>query len=124
VDDQSCCSETSIDGFSLAKTLVNDIVVVTVFGDVDMVTAPEVLNVIHWVGRRRSAALILDLREVTFLSVAGINVLIDGCRRILPHRRFGVVADGPVAYRPLILLGIDAFVALYRSLEQALVDLA
>ena len=124
MDDQRCCSETAVDGFSLTETRVNDIVVVAVSGDLDMVTAPEVLKAIQLVGRRRSAALIVDLTEVTFLSVAGMNVLIDARRRILPHRRFGVVADGAATIRPLELLGIDAVVALYRTLDEALVDFA
>ncbi len=123
MDRQSLCSKAAIDGFRLKETRVNDVVVVAVSGDLDMVTAPEVLEVIQLVGRRRSAALIVDLTDVSFLSVAGMNVLIDAGRRILPHRRFGVVADGAATIRPMELLGIDAVVALYRNLDDALIDL-
>jgi anti-sigma B factor antagonist len=122
VDDQNHGSGTSVDGFGITATRANDVVVVAVSGDLDMVTAPEVLKAVHSVGRMRSAALIVDLTRVTFLSVAGMNVLIDARRKVLPHRPFGVVADGPVACRPLKLLGIDTVVALYRTLDEVFVD--
>ena len=37
--------------------------------------------------------------------------------------RFGVVADGPTTSRPIRLLGIDAILALYPTLDDAVRDL-
>ena len=37
--------------------------------------------------------------------------------------RFGIVAEGPATSRPIRLLGIDAILALYPTLDDALRDL-
>jgi anti-sigma B factor antagonist len=121
---RSHCGNPSLDGFAVAATRVNDVVVVSVSGDLDMVTVPMAFEAIQLAGHAESAALIVDLTGVAFLSVAGITLLLDAHRQVASHRRFRVVASGSATSRPLKLLGIDAVVALYRTLDEALADLA
>jgi anti-sigma B factor antagonist len=113
-----------VDSLSLVQTWVNDVVVVEVSGDVDMASAPELMTAIEWAGREEPAALVVNLTGATFLSVAGMNLLLDVHREMPSHRWFRVVADGPATSRPLQLLGIDSVVALYPTLDAALADLA
>ena len=111
-------------GFRVAENWVEHIVVVTVSGDLDMLTAPAVAEVIQAANGKEPAALIVDLSRVEFLASAGMNLLIQAHRDIAPSGRFGVVADGPSTGRPLTLIGIDTIVAVYRTLDDALDDLA
>lgn len=110
--------------FGVAEFWVNDIVVVAVSGDLDMVTAPEVSESLQRAGGGESAALIVDLTGVTFFSLAGMNAVVDAHRNTPSLRRFAVIANGPATSRPMKLLGLDTVVALYRTLDEALVDLA
>lgn len=111
-----------VDSFSIVETWVDDTVVLAVSGDLDMVTAPELVEAIRSAGRKESTAVIVNLTGVTFLSLAGINLLIDTQRETPPHRRFRVVADGPATRRPLKLLQIDTVITLHRTMDEALVD--
>jgi hypothetical protein len=53
-----------------------------------------------------------------------MTVLITAHRDIAPSARFGVVADGPSTSRPLKKIGIDSIVGVYRTLDEALNELA
>lgn len=111
---QKACS------FAVAETWLDRVAVIAVSGDLDILTAPELTKAIQVATREEPVALIVDLSRVTFLGVAGMNLLITAHRNAAPSTRFGVVADGPITYRPLKLLGIDAILALYRTLVDAL----
>lgn len=111
------------EGFAVDEHWVDRTVVITASGDLDMLTAPMLAAAIGAATRKEFSALIVDLSIVEFLASAGMNVLVDTHRNILPPRRFGVVADGPATSRPLKLVGIDTIVALYRTLDDALGDL-
>jgi anti-anti-sigma factor len=121
---RSHCEKPSLAGFGVATTRVDDVVVVSVSGDLDMVTVPKASEAIELASRAESEAMIVDLTGATFLSATGITMLLDAHRETASHRRFRVVADGSATSRPLKLLGIDAVVALYRTLDEALADLA
>ena len=54
-----------------------DLVVISVAGEIDSVTAPKLSASLHRELERRPAVLILDLTAVSFLGVAGLHVL--GC---------------------------------------------
>lgn len=124
MDCENGCSKRWVDGFSLAEFWANDILVVAISGDLDMLTAPDVMTAIRLAGHSGSAAVVVDLTGVTFLSAAGMNLLVDAHRETRSARRFVVVADGSATSRPLRLMGIDTLVTLYRTLDEALVGLA
>ncbi len=89
-----------------------DTVVVRVVGEVDMATAPTVMNSVHGYVSAPGRTLVLDLTEVTFFGSDGINVLLtlrSACRRTGAHLR--VVANTPAVLHPLEVTGlIDHFV--------------
>ena len=111
-------------GFGIAEHWVERIAVLTVSGDLDMLTTPELAEAIEAAARKEPAALVVDLSRVAFLASAGMSVLITAHRNIAPPGRFGVVANGPATSRPLKLIGIDTVVAVFRTLEDALNRLA
>ena len=117
------CSIAPAAGFGVTEHWVERTVVMTVFGDLDVATAPELADAIHAAARKGPAALIVDLSRVDFLASAGMSLLITVHRDIAPSALFGVVADGPSTSRPLRLVGLDTVFAVYRSLDEAMAEL-
>ena len=111
-------------GFVVDELWLERMVVISAAGDLDMLTAPTLAGAIAAAVRHQPEALIVDLSGVGFLASAGMNVLVNAHEELAPAVRFGVVADGPATSRPLKVIGIDAIVALYRTLDEARVDLA
>jgi anti-sigma B factor antagonist len=110
-------------GFEVRLTSSDGLVVLSVCGEVDMLTAPELSEVICDALGQSPAGVIVDLTEVEFLACIGMNVLVaaqEAADAITV--RFGVVADGVATSRPIRLLGLDATMTLYRTLNDALRD--
>ena len=110
--------------FGVAEHWVERAVVVAVWGDLDLATAPKLSDAIEAAARKEPAALIVDLSRVDFLASAGMTVLISAHRDLAPSARFGVVADGPSTSRPLEMIGINTIVDVYRTLDEALGEFA
>lgn len=105
--------------FDVAENWLGRVAVVSVSGDLDVLTAPELAAAIQAAVQRRPEAMIVDLSCVQFLASAGMSVLITASRDLEPAVRFGVVADGPSTSRLLKLIGIDTLVAVYQTLDDA-----
>jgi len=105
--------------FSTGESWVGRVAVVSVWGDVDALTAPDLAAAIQAGVRQAPDALIVDLSNVQFLASAGMGVLIASGSDLGPSVRFGVVADGPSTRRPLALIGVDTMIAVYRTLDEA-----
>jgi anti-sigma B factor antagonist len=110
--------------FDVAETWVESVVVLTLTGELDMLTAPELDIAIADAARKEPEAMIVDLTEVEFLATAGLNVLVAACLHITRSAQFGIVADGVAVRRPLKLTGIDTLVMLFPTLEDALANFA
>ena len=110
-------------GFGVHARTSRDVVVVTATGDVDALTAPRLQDAIVEALDAASAALVVDLTDVEFLSSAGMSVLMAGYRRADPDTAFCVVADGPFTDRPMRMIGLDRELRLYPTLSAALEDL-
>lgn len=106
--------------FGVAQTWVGRVVVLTVSGSVDMLTAPALAEAIDAAARLHPCALIVDLSSVDFLASAGMGELITAQQHLAPRMRFGVVADGSATSRPMRVIGVDQLVPVHRTLEDAL----
>ena len=108
-------------GLVLSIRSVNGATVLAVRGELDALTAPQLAEAIEAGLAESPTALIVDLLEVGFLASAGMAVLVDGQRASIQlEKRFGVVADGPITSRPMVLTGLDQILSLYPNLEAAL----
>lgn len=96
--------------------------ILEVGGEIDQLTSPR----LHIATRQALAdadrrPVVIDLSEVTFLAVAGLDVLVDAARTA-QHRpeplRIVVDHSRPVL-RPLQLTGLDDALVLYRTLDEA-----
>jgi len=106
--------------FTVEESQVNQAVVLTVSGEVDMLTAPQLEEAIRNALVAQPAVLIVDLSKVEFLASAGMSVLVTAQAEAQPHTRLAVVAEGAATSRPIKLMGIDSVVPLYRDLDSAL----
>ncbi|OLT35050.1 anti-anti-sigma factor [Rhodococcus sp. CUA-806] len=96
-------------------------IVLSVRGEVDLVTAPQLTESIDAVlAEHAPTALVIDLTDVPFLASVGMTVLLDASRQVTGTTGFAVVADGPTTARPLTLLGLDQEMTLYTDLDAAL----
>lgn len=94
--------------------------VLTVRGEVDMVTAPALAQEVGAALREAPALLVVDLTAVRFLSSAGLAVLVDAQARATSGTVFRVVANSPGTLRVLELTGLDRTLAVHASLDDAL----
>jgi anti-sigma B factor antagonist len=107
-------------GFDVTESWFERVVVVTPVGEIDIVTAPQFDEAVYAARRKEPSALIVDLSKVTFLASAGMNLLMTMHREVTRSAKFGVVADGSSAGRPLKLAGIDSVVRVFQLLDAAL----
>ncbi|KAA8964266.1 STAS domain-containing protein [Mycobacterium sp.] len=110
--------------FDVTETWVRRLAVVSVRGDVDMLSAPRLTEAIDSALAKEPHGLIIDLSRVEFLGSAGISVLMAAHGKMGESGRFAVVADGPATHRPLTLLGLHEIISVHRTLDDALTALA
>ncbi|BBY03549.1 STAS domain-containing protein [Mycobacterium seoulense] len=110
--------------FAVGKQQVDQAVVLTVSGEVDMLSSPHLAEAIQTALGTKPAALIVDLSKVDFLASAGMTVLVTAQAEAEPPTRFAVVANGSATSRPIKLMGIDSVLALYSTLDDALSGVA
>lgn len=110
--------------FAVGEKTVGNVVVVSVRGAIDMLTAPQLADGIRASQGRGPKVVIVDLSEVDFLASAGMQVLVAANENAGPDGRLVVVADGPATSRPLKITGITDFIALYPTLDEALENVA
>ena len=108
------------DELTIEEFWTGRMVVVTVTGDLDILTTPQLDHAIRSAMLTDPTALIIDLTRVEFLASIGMNLLVAIRDEIAPTTRFGVVADGPGTSRPMKIIGIDTMIALYQTLGDAL----
>jgi anti-sigma B factor antagonist len=108
------------DEFEVNENWVGQVVVLSVSGAVDMLSAPQLTEAIGAALPKQPAGLVVDLSKVDFLSSAGMSVLVNAHEQIAPSARFAVVADGPATSRPIKLVGVADIVDLYTTLDAAL----
>jgi len=81
--------------FRIENRIYEDLPVLTVVGEIDVATAPQLRESLHEVIAKGQATVVLDLLAVTFLDSTALGVLVGGLKRC---REFGgelyvVVAD-------------------------------
>ena len=96
-------------------------VILEVAGEVDMVTATQLEQSIGSVLESRPPTLVVDLSKVEFLASAGMNVLLSTREVAGEATRFRVVATGNATLRPLRIAGLTEYIAVFESLDAALI---
>jgi anti-sigma B factor antagonist len=109
--------------FDIRKSWIDRIVVLSVCDAVDLLSAPRLTKAIGDALAKAPDGVIVDLTEVDFLASIGMSILVEALAQASAiSARFGVVAEGAATSRPIKLLGLDAIVPLYATLDDALHD--
>jgi anti-sigma B factor antagonist len=108
---------------SIRRERVDGAVVVTVAGELDMLTTPRLRAAVSKaLDEAMNEPVVLDLTNVTFLGSPGLAALVEAVRKA--GQRGGplriVVDHTRPVIRPIELTGLDDVLALYATVEEAL----
>ncbi|MBA8822808.1 anti-anti-sigma factor [Saccharopolyspora lacisalsi] len=115
----SAHSHESGESMSVAIERDERTLVVKVSGEIDLVTSPQLEQELTRVLEERPEVLVLDITRVTFLSSAGLAVLVSTNQHAGERTRFRVAADDAVTLRPIQLMGLDSEFPVYPSMKEA-----
>jgi anti-anti-sigma factor len=59
---------------------------ITPHGELDLATKPILENALRRGEESRAPAVVVDLRQVTFMDAAGVHALLSACSRVRPDR--------------------------------------
>jgi anti-sigma B factor antagonist len=94
--------------FAVRRMIMAEGYRLVVRGEVDLATAPTLADRVTEAERDRPRALEVDLAEVSFMSAAGVRVLLDAAHRAQSEgRRLVVVNPQPPIRRLFALLEVD-----------------
>jgi anti-sigma B factor antagonist len=108
------------DSITATVTDHDGVAVLSISGEIDLVTAPALEEAIGAVVADNPTALIVDLSAVDFLGSVGLKILAATYEKLGSSTEFGVVARGPATRRPIHLTGLDKTFPLYPTLDDAL----
>lgn len=92
---------------------------VTVAGDLDMATTPELETALA--AATSSARLVVDLSECTFLDSAAVRLLVSSQRGVqAAGGELVLVADDPGILRVLEITAVDELLPVHTTIEAAL----
>lgn len=98
-------------------------VVISCSGVVDMVTAPDLRQLVATALDKQPAAMVIDLTETSMFASCGMSLLVETQEQLSPDASFVVVADGPVTRRPLELVGLATILTISPTLQAAFDEL-
>jgi anti-sigma B factor antagonist len=65
--------------------------ILTVAGEIDVATSPELRRELHQLADREPTRLVVNLRDVTFIDSSGLGVLVGGLKRLREEGRGDVL---------------------------------
>ena len=101
-------------------TWIDRVLVLSVSGDIDALTAPKLTEAILAALADQPEAMVVDLSDVDFLASAWMSVLVLAHEQVTRTARFAVVADGPSTSRILKLVQLDQVFPIVSSLPEAI----
>ncbi len=96
-----------------------DATVVTVSGELDILTAPKFSALVSELVRRRVGDLVIDLCEALFVDSAGLQILLSAQRRVSRHAQWRAVICPPSPVRRVMELArLTEALAVVSSFEE------
>jgi anti-anti-sigma factor len=107
--------------FQLRSSRVDDAVVLSIVGEIDMATAPEVARAIDG-GHEGIERVVVDLSEVTFLDSSALNALVHSQRSLAENDiGFRIVSPSDQAVRNVFdITHLTGPLSVVDSLDDAL----
>ncbi len=112
-------------GLHITETRRDNAVVLTLRGELDLRSSPNLRVQLADLVRRCDADVVLDLEDVSFIDSTGLAAMLNALRRLTRARRrlILVCADGPVR-RILRLTRLDGTFVVHEFVEDALAALS
>ncbi|MFL5870630.1 MAG: STAS domain-containing protein [Solirubrobacterales bacterium] len=106
--------------FSVKSESTDGVRTVSVIGELDQGTAPELRGVLADALGDAQASVLVDLSDCNFIDSTGLSLLVEAKRRLGEEdRRFGVCCPDADVRRLLELTGIDRAVGLFDTRAEA-----
>jgi anti-sigma B factor antagonist len=103
----------------------NGVAVLTVNGELDIVTAPALREELARHIDAGSLRIVVDLRGVDFLDSTALGVMVGAHKRLVAEgQRLAVVCTHESILRVLEITGLAGIFAVHPNLDDALADLA
>ncbi len=97
---------------------------VSVFGELDQATAPELRSALT-AAFGAGGAVLVDLSDCDFIDSTGLSLLVEAKRKMAEdERQFGVCCPDADVRRLLTLTGIDDAVGLFDTRDEAVAALS
>jgi anti-sigma B factor antagonist len=110
--------ESVSDDVLISQELVNGTAVVTVRGEIDVASAPELRTLLHDVCGSDASTVAVDLRAVTFLDSSALGVLVGALRRCRENESdFRLIIDSPRLLRIFDITGLTSVFDISDSLD-------
>jgi anti-sigma B factor antagonist len=93
--------------------------VISVTGEVDVATSPELLAAIADVCEQGHAQLVIDLSGVTFVDSSGLGVMVQAMHEFEDVDRLHLVVSEPHVRKVFEITGLDGVLRIFTSLEAA-----
>ena len=94
--------------------------VITVTGEVDLMTAPRLRKALDQVINDGVVHLVVDISDIGFIDSKGLAVLALALQRLGGQGSLGVVTGTPHVRRVLAVTGLDRVMSVFGSLDAAL----
>ncbi|HEX5407221.1 MAG TPA: STAS domain-containing protein [Pseudonocardiaceae bacterium] len=106
---------------SVSTQQTGDNELLSVSGEVDLSTASGLRDAIAKSLAAAPAVLVVDMTAVTFMGSAGLTVLVEAQQRSAPDTKLRIAVAHRAVLRSINITGLDRYLAVYPTVEQALV---
>lgn len=107
-------------GLDITETMEGEVLIVAVRGELDLYTAPDLRSLLLGVIQDGRNAVVLDLRETTFLDSTALGVIIAAMKALrIRSGRLVLVNDRTSITKTLAITGLDHLLAVEAVLEDA-----
>src|ERR1700733_1745197 len=97
------------------------VTVVSIGGEIDLSTAPAFEAAVTGALDKDPPVLVIELSAVSFMASVGLRILVATHQKISKSAQVAIVANNPATSRPIQLTGLDKVIALYPTLDDALI---
>jgi anti-sigma B factor antagonist len=112
--------EVSVQQFETTAEIISGVRVVTVRGELDIATSPQVRELLSGAATDRARPLVIDLVECEFIDSTGLAALLHGAKPAQNGQsHVAIVSPGGDVRRMLELTAIDKTIPVFETLDQA-----
>jgi anti-sigma B factor antagonist len=107
----NCASQPTSDGFAVVREYTRERLILRLFGELDLATAPALEQELETVWSSSGPALVLDLERLTFIDSTGLTLILHTQRRAQAEEKHFSLRRLPIqTQRVLELAGVTGLV--------------